>query len=108
MIRVQDVDTEAKVKELSSLLEAAFAKLAEITSFPTVRGGSASRNPAGQLVATGKCWHCGKALKNSKAFFCLGHDRAAEGYVVIEEFGGVAEMMDRLGYGPKGPKKTKP
>lgn len=60
-----------------------------------------------RLLPTGECWDgCGQETARG-SFFLPGHDRRAETAVVKVEYGGVAEFLDAMGYGPgaKNPMK---
>lgn len=61
-----------------------------------------------RLLPTGDCWDgCGEQTGRG-SFFLPGHDRRAETAVIKVEYGGVAEFLDAMGYGPggKNPVKT--
>ncbi len=52
-----------------------------------------------RLIPTGECWcGCGKET-GVGSFFLAGHDKVAESAVVMVEYGGVPEFMERHGYG---------
>lgn len=55
-----------------------------------------------RLIPTGECWcGCGEETRRG-SFFLPGHDKVAESAVVAIEYGGVAQLLDRHGYGPGG------
>ena len=57
---------------------------------------------AERLTPTGACWcGCGDATERD-SFFLPGHDKVAESAVIIVEYGGVAEFLERHGYSPGG------
>ncbi len=62
------------------------------------------RTPNGRLIATGNCWFCNKELLNKKRFFCHGHDKSATSWIILEEYGSVAEFIIALNYSPEGSK----
>lgn len=52
-----------------------------------------------RLLPTGECWcGCGKTV-GLGSFFAQGHDKRAEGMLILLEYGGVAEFLNRHGYG---------
>lgn len=66
------------------------------------------RTPNGRLIPTGNCWFCKKELANKKRFFCHGHDKSATSWIILEEYGSVAEFIIALGYEPEGKKAFMP
>lgn len=59
-----------------------------------------------RLLPTGQCWcGCGEDVARG-SFFLPGHDKKAESAVILVEYGGVAEFLDRHGYGPEGKNPT--
>jgi hypothetical protein len=63
-----------------------------------------------RLIPTGECW-CGCGNETGVgSFFLAGHDKVAESAVVMVEYGGVPEFMERHGYGlgrgQKNPRQT--
>jgi hypothetical protein len=57
---------------------------------------------AKRLLPTGTCWcGCG-AQTDLGSFFAPGHDKRAEGRVIMEVFGGVPQFLSAFGYGPNG------
>ena len=51
---------------------------------------------------TGICWcGCGEPV-GKRAFFRPGHDRAAEAALALVVYGGLADMLERHGFGPNG------
>jgi hypothetical protein len=55
-----------------------------------------------RLLPTGQCW-CGCGADTPVgSFFVAGHDKRAESAVILVEFGGVAEFLYAMGYGPSG------
>lgn len=55
-----------------------------------------------RLIPTGDCW-CGCGEETTRgAFFRPGHDKIAESAVIAVDYGGVAELLQRHGYGPGG------
>ena len=58
------------------------------------------------LLLTGRCY-CGCGAKTGRrSFFAAGHDRKAETAVIKVEYGGVAEFLVAMGYGPGGKNAT--
>jgi hypothetical protein len=58
--------------------------------------------PRSMTPATGDCW-CGCGAEAARgSFFKPGHDKVAESAVINIEYGGVAEFLERHGYGPAG------
>jgi hypothetical protein len=59
-----------------------------------------------RMMPTGECW-CGcRGETGVGSFFLSGHDKVAESAVVMVEYGGVPEFMERHGYGPARGKKN--
>lgn len=57
---------------------------------------------SGRLLPTGDCWcGCGQSLPVG-SFFAPGHDKVAESAVILVEYGGVPEFLDKHGFGPGG------
>lgn len=55
---------------------------------------------------TGLCFcGCGQVVAPG-AFFVQGHDKIAESAVIMEEYGGVVEFLDKHGYGPGAGQKN--
>jgi len=55
-----------------------------------------------RVLPTGECWDgCGEQTARG-SFFRPGHDRRAETAVIRAEYGGVAEFLVEMGYGPGG------
>lgn len=55
-----------------------------------------------RLIPTGVCW-CGCEQETGLgSFFRQGHDKFAESVVIAIGYGGVAELLNRHGYGPGG------
>lgn len=55
-----------------------------------------------RLLPTGTCW-CGCGAETGQdSFFLPGHDKVAESAVILVEYGGVAEFLDKHGYSPGG------
>ena len=51
---------------------------------------------------TGFCW-CGCGAKCPEdIFFRPGHDKVAESAVILVEYGGVPEFLEKHGFGPSG------
>ncbi len=51
---------------------------------------------------TGTCW-CGCGQSTSKrAYFVASHDRVAEAAVILAEYGGIPDFLEKHGYGPGG------
>jgi hypothetical protein len=63
---------------------------------------------AERLLPTGTCW-CGCGQDTTRgSFFVPGHDKVAESAVILVEYGGVPEFLERHGYAPGGrnPRET--
>lgn len=57
---------------------------------------------AKRLLPTGNCW-CGCGGETGRgSFFLPGHDKVAESAVILVEYGGVPEFLDKHGYSPSG------
>jgi hypothetical protein len=82
--------------------------LKECVNMSQVELKEPKRTPAGRLIPTGNCWFCNKQLTGNKTFFCHGHDKSALAWVILEEFGGVAEFIAKLGYFPGGSNNFEP
>ena len=55
-----------------------------------------------RILPTGQCWcGCGEDAARG-SFFLPGHDKKAESAVILVEYGGVPEFLQRHGYGPGG------
>jgi hypothetical protein len=55
-----------------------------------------------RLIPTGYCW-CGcEGETGLGSFFLSGHDKVAESAVILLEYGGVPEFLQRHGFGPGG------
>jgi hypothetical protein len=55
-----------------------------------------------RLLPTGECWcGCGKET-GLGSFFAQGHDKRAEGMLIVLKYGSVAGFVEDLGYGPSG------
>jgi hypothetical protein len=60
------------------------------------------RDRAGRLIPTGECW-CGcEEVTTPGNYFSSGHDKFAEAAVINLEYGSVAELLIRHGFGPGG------
>ena len=60
----------------------------------------------GGLLMVPFCY-CGCGTKTGRrSFFAAGHDRKAETAVIKLEYGGVAEFLVAMGYGPGGKNAT--
>lgn len=61
-----------------------------------------------RLIPTGTCW-CGCGAETTiGAFFLPGHDRVAEAAVVLAEYGGVPQFLEKHGYAPGNPDGQNP
>lgn len=55
-----------------------------------------------RLLPTGECWcGCGTTTRLG-SFFAQGHDKRAEGMLIVLKYGSVAGLVDEFGYGPGG------
>lgn len=55
-----------------------------------------------KLIPTGSCW-CGCGGETTRdSFFLPGHNGIAESAVILVEYGGVPEFLDKHGYSPGG------
>lgn len=55
-----------------------------------------------RLLPTGECWcGCGHEVTRG-SFFLPGHDKKAESAIILVEYGGVPEFLDKHGYAPGG------
>ena len=67
-----------------------------------MRGLDLPRDRAGRLIPTGECW-CGcEEVTTPGNYFSSGHDKFAEAAVINLEYGSVAELLIRHGFGPGG------
>ena len=70
--------------------------------FGHVRELDLPRDRAGRLIPTGECW-CGcEEVTTPGNYFSSGHDKFAEAAVINLEYGSVAELLIRHGFGPGG------
>lgn len=59
-----------------------------------------SKSESGQQTNT--CWcGCGTAIGKGSCF-APGHDRKAEAAIIALKYGSLANMLQKLGYGPGG------
>ena len=62
---------------------------------------SIKRKPAASALPTGLCW-CGcRGKTKTGKFFLPSHDRKAEAALIKAEYGSIAELLARHGYGPE-------
>jgi len=55
-----------------------------------------------RLLPTGECW-CGCTQETPiGSFFAPGHDKRAEGRVIVEVYGDVVQFLSEHGYAPGG------
>ena len=72
------------------------------TRLGRVRELDLPRDRAGRLIPTGECW-CGcEEVTTPGNYFSSGHDKFAEAAVINLEYGSVAELLIRHGFGPGG------
>jgi hypothetical protein len=56
-----------------------------------------------EVQPNGECWcGCGGRTTGARAFFLPSHDRIAESTLIKLEYGSIANMLAKHGFGPGG------